>query len=311
MTTHRGCTSELESTDCSPQTINCRECSENNCNGEIFPPARLSCVQCNSNSKTDSCYLSSNATKTDVCLNYNFRDSCFSYVDTSKKVHRGCLSDNSEHSELCKEDGRNCYTCSDQKCNLESIVKKPELSCITCDTMLGDDCSWGFNPLGGMKCKSDRLFNEVESCYSVQISDVTAIRGCTLDGNVCRSSLNCLRCTEKGCNNMNIVQQSCLKCSSETDENCGLYPHLTSNYTCQGIVEYDKRGCFMSLNEGVINRGCYSDLSFSMQNECANDNEHCHRCLGDDCNNIPSSAQRVSVTLMLILFLSVLIIFNI
>ena len=311
MTTHRGCTSELESTDCSPQTINCRECSGKNCNGEIFPSSRLNCVQCNSSSKTDDCYIPSNSTTADICLNYNFRDSCFSYVDSSKKVHRGCLSDNSEYSELCKEDGENCFTCSNQNCNLESIVKKPELSCIICDTMLGDDCSWGFNPLGGMKCKLNRLFNEVETCYSVQISDVTVIRGCTLDGNVCRSSLHCLRCTGNGCNNLNIVKQSCIKCSSENDENCGMYPHLATNYTCEGTVEYDKRGCFMSLNEGVLTRGCYSDLSFSMQDECTSENENCHRCFEDDCNNDPSSAQSISVTIILIQFIGVLIIFNI
>ena len=313
MTTHRGCTSELENTDCSPQTINCKECVKNNCNGEIFPSSRLSCVQCSSSSKTDGCYLTTKSTNASVCLNYNFRDSCFSYVDSTKKVHRGCSSDNSEYSKLCKDDknGDNCYTCSEKNCNAESIVKKPELSCITCDTMLGDDCSWGFNPLGGMKCKLDRLFNEIETCYSVQISDVTVIRGCTLDGNVCRSSLNCLRCTGIGCNNFNIVQQSCLKCNSKDNEHCGLYPYLVTNSTCQGIVEYDERGCFTSLNEGIITRGCYNDLTFAMKDQCIGKNENCQKCIGNDCNNEPNLAHKASVTLILIQFLCVLIIFNI
>lgn len=40
LTTHRSCVKD-DQVECSPQSTNCKSCTENNCNGEVFPATRL------------------------------------------------------------------------------------------------------------------------------------------------------------------------------------------------------------------------------------------------------------------------------
>lgn len=293
MTTHRGCFNEMlgDGVECANQSVNCRQCIESNCNGEIFPSNRLSCFHCEGENSDHECYkdLENDPELSYPCETYNFRDSCYLYMTDDKVVHRGCLTD--PLAELCLNDTEKCKTCQAPDCNSESAMKAPEISCITCDTTNGENCNWGWRNSFAEKCKKDRFFYEEESCYVLSFSDQT-IRGCTLDGNVCRASSRCDLCQEEFCNQYNTIQQFCYQCTSEEDNNCLNEPFLTKNVTCEGVVEYDHRGCYTWVDsENIVKRGCYSDFSAEDRINCDTDDDNCERCLdGDNCNDQPKDS---------------------
>lgn len=294
-TTHRGCFNEMigDGIECSPQSVNCRQCSDNNCNGEIFPSNRLSCFHCEGANSSDICFnnLVGNSGLSQTCEVYNFRDSCYFYIDDNKVVHRGCLSDSVNATEACDEDPVKCRKCQTSDCNSESIMKTPEISCITCDTTNGEDCNWGWATTSADKCKKERFFYEEESCYILTFSDQT-IRGCTLDGNVCRVSPRCELCKNEACNRVNTAQHVCLDCSSDDDPACGPDPQKVESVVCPGIVQYEYRGCYTWIDDDkTIMRGCYSDLAAEERTSCTADEENCVRCLeGENCNNQPKDS---------------------
>lgn len=307
-TTHRGCSNEMigDEIECSSQSDNCRQCSDNNCNGEVFPADRLSCFHCEGADSSETCYntLGGSSELSHTCEIYNVHDSCYFYVDENKVVHRGCLSDDANATESCQEDPKKCKTCQTSNCNSESIMKLPEISCITCDTTNGEDCNWGFPISSAGKCQKERFFYEDETCYILTVSDQT-IRGCTLDGNVCRVSTRCELCKDgEACNRANTAQQSCLECSSDDDPDCGPEPYDVENVTCSGIVQYDLRGCYTWVyDDKTVKRGCYSDLSAEDRTSCTADAEDCERCLDEEnCNDQPKdSAGNIALSFLLIL----------
>ncbi len=73
--TQRGCSSQLNIVG---EQIS-DECVESNCNGEIFPPNRISCHQCTGSECSND--LSSSTAFVEMCRNYIANDQCFAYVD--------------------------------------------------------------------------------------------------------------------------------------------------------------------------------------------------------------------------------------
>lgn len=311
-TTHRGCLKEMtdDVVECFAQSNNCKICSDNNCNGEVFPANRLSCYHCEGPNTDHECYnsLENGAHLSHPCETYNFRDSCYFYITDKNVIHRGCLSDAVNATEMCQTNPDKCRTCQTANCNVESVMKAPELSCVTCDTTKGPDCKWGWPPSSAEKCQKERFFYEKESCYILLFSDQT-IRGCTLDGNVCRTSSWCQLCNGTDvCNRANTAQQSCYECSSEVDKNCGPEPFHTKNVTCAGVIQYDHRGCYTWVDgEKNVKRGCFSDFPAKERMDCLNDNENCERCVDEDtCNDKPKdSAIAVGINSALIIFIFV------
>lgn len=311
MTTHRGCFKEMltDTVECSPQSVNCKQCSDNNCNGDIFPSNRLSCHHCEGATSETECYksLDDSTELSYPCETYNFRDSCFFHITDDKVVHRGCMSDAS--AEMCLNDTDKCRSCQTSGCNSESVMKAPELSCITCDSMNDVECNWGWMASLAGKCKKEIFFHEEESCYTLSVSDQT-IRGCTLDGNVCRVSSRCELCQDDGCNRVNTAQDFCYECSSLVDENCGPKPFHSKNVTCLGVIEYEHRGCFTWVDaDKTIRRGCYSDLTADGRQKCSQDEVNCQRCIdGPNCNiQAKDSAKLFAVNLAM---MSLLLIVN-
>lgn len=315
MTTHRGCFNEmlLDNVECSPQSVNCKQCVDNNCNGEIFPSNRLLCHHCESSSSDDECYksLENNTEFSYPCETYNFRDSCyFNITETGsvKTVHRGCLSD--VGVEECLSDQVKCKTCQTSNCNSESIMKSPSISCIICDTAGEDECRWGWKESFAVKCRKDYYFYEKESCFTMAFSDQT-IRDCNLDVNVCRNSPYCKFCYDgDACNRFNVAQQYCYECSTDTDQSCGSQPFHAKNTTCSGVIDYEHRGCFTwDLGNNNVTRGCYSSLTAEQRVSCTRDDQNCRYCLDkQNCNDEKKgSAFMITVNSALVSFLLVLI----
>lgn len=281
MTTHRGCFKEMLDyvIECFPQSFNCKQCSDNNCNGEVFPANRLLCLHCEGSNMTGDCYKSIDDYQdlSYPCEIYNFRDSCYLYIDDDNIIQRGCLSDQKEFSERCQIDTEKCMTCQTSNCNFESVMKPPELSCIFCDSFYGSECSWGWTESTARQCSKERLFYEGETCYTVILSEDQVIRGCTLDGNVCRVFDNCDYCETDGCNGANLIQQSCYECFTDDDELCNLYPSRVNNVTCTGLIEYERRGCYTWVDgETKVKRGCFADFSTEQKMQCLSDEDNCN-----------------------------------
>jgi hypothetical protein len=288
MTTNRGCSSELtqDVIDCHPQAVNCRQCSENMCNGEIFPPNRLTCfhstLECID--ENDNCFRNQSENDSNhPCEIYNFRDSCFLYLNENKTATRGCLSDDF-FNEFCLKNPQKCKTCQTSNCNHESVIQPPKLKCIKCDS--SEDCLWNFDEASAESCESDVYFHEEETCFTFTVSNEKIIRGCTLDSNLCKIN-NCTYCNGDGCNNQGFVTQTCYKCSSSVDKKCSDELNNVEKISCDE-VKFEDRGCYTSKNEdGFMFRGCAAELSSEEKVQCHDNKLNCLICYnGTNCNNL-------------------------
>lgn len=276
MTTNRGCASEMmqDIVDCHPQAVNCRQCNENLCNGEIFPPNRLSCFhgseECHD--ENENCYRDQNENSdlNHPCEVYNFRDSCFLYLNENKTATRGCLSD-SFYSEFCTKNPHKCKICQTSNCNSESVIQPAKLSCIKCESSEDrEDCLWNFDKNYAKPCQNDVYFHEQETCFTFKVSDKRIIRGCTLDQNLCQIN-NCTLCSGNGCNNGGYANQSCYKCSSVNDKKCIDDLMNVEKSSCDG-VKFEDRGCYaIKDKDDFIHRGCIAELSPTERLNCTQD----------------------------------------
>lgn len=312
MTTHRGCFKEMlsDGIDCPPQANNCEQCSDNNCNGEIFPANRLSCFHCDGASAADDCYanLDGNQALSFPCETFYFRDFCYFYLSDDKAIHRGCMSDAVAYTEMCQNDPEKCRTCQSSNCNSASVMKAPQLSCIDCDTTHAVECLWGWPESKAVKCEKESFFYEEESCYVMSFDDQT-LRGCTLDGNVCKGHPLCDLCSDgDACNRFNYVEQFCYECSSFNDQHCGPQPYHTNNITCPGVVQYEHRGCYTWTDaENNVRRGCFSDLDDDERTNCLADEVNCQRCIDEDNCNIEEKDSAGFITINLLLLVSMFV----
>ncbi|XP_070496820.1 uncharacterized protein [Chironomus tepperi] len=313
-TTHRGCSLEIDdpTVECSPQTVNCKQCSENLCNGGIFPSNRISCYQCRGLSSSEC----SRNVKDDMihpCEKFYFRDSCYLIVDKNNVTSRGCLSDSDFFSNLCQANPNECDVCQTSNCNMNSIMRPPKLNCIKCDTSTDPKCLWGFTDGSKTPCTKNVLHHQEESCFVFQVSNISLIRGCTLDSNVCKLSNSCSLCKEDGCNNEKKAEQYCIECTSEENEDCLNKPQNLKNVSCEGNITYEQRGCFTWTNEfNHVSRGCFSSLSTTKKFKCINDHEHCEICFqNDNCNTLPKSeCNSLYSNINYIFFVTITILFN-
>lgn len=291
-TTHRGCSKEIDEAgiECSAQTVNCKQCSENLCNGGIFPSNRLSCYQCKGLPSSD-CSNNINDEMIFPCEKYNFRDSCYLFVDKNNLTVRGCLSDSEFFSTLCQSDLSVCDVCQTSNCNMKNVMRPPTMNCIKCDTSLDPKCIWGFSESSKTPCTKNVYHYQEESCFTFQVSNTTLIRGCTLDSNACKISNSCQLCREDGCNNEKKIAQYCIECNSEENKSCYDRPEKLKNVSCEGNITYEHRGCYTWINElDQITRGCFSSLSTTKKFKCINDHEHCEICYqNNNCNISPKN----------------------
>jgi Protein of unknown function (DUF753) len=289
-TTHRGCFNEMEpDIDCKSTTVNCKQCSENFCNGEIFPPNRLSCAHCQSLDSKSDCFkeIQENMDIVYPCETYNFRDSCYLYVTEANMTIRGCLSDFSPYTSLCMANSDKCKICQTSNCNSDVVMRPPKLSCISCDSGNNEKCWWGFTKSSATKCKKDLYFYEEESCFTFDTADVLVIRGCTIDSQLCIGHDLCEMCDNDACNNVQKLEQYCYQCSTKDDIKCQNEPSALSNNSCKGIITHEYRACYTWIDENNnLTRGCFASLSNDDKLKCYNDEEHCEICVGDTCNFI-------------------------
>ena len=127
-------------------------------------------------------------------------------------------------------------------------------------------------------------FDVNNKCATI-VKDGELIRKCTAKSKTveCANSTSCSVCATSGCNGAkveNVVVRNCLQCNSNTNRNCSNKPLAIRATPCNNPLE---SACYSRLNGNAVERGCYSDLSVTIQQSCQN-NRNCDLCKTESCN---------------------------
>lgn len=204
---------------------------------------------------------------------------------------RGCVSQlPSPKRQLCREEGDACKTCKStavgQVCNaIDSFTQ-----CYGCDSSSNPNCA--VNPTDGMivTCGS---YND--TCFtSLSSSNDQVRRGCLNDMSSqfissCRTNdRNCEICLDGhgACNNRSVGIERCIECDSKVDPNCINRLYLFGEgKVCNANQPLRWQGCYLSMEDGHVRRGCVSDIVDPAQaKSCHDGNENCKVCNGRNCN---------------------------
>lgn len=301
----RGCIENFQD-ECSDFGSKHDTCFESNCNRNVYPEDRILCHRC-----TNCLEAVGNP---EICPTYVEDDKCYTALSVDgTTVSRGCLS---ELLTPCNQPS--CFPCGISECNNDNPFD-PEttdpttgettdevtdetadgttdeiteeitddttgettddtpppatLACLRCqESSENPSCAWGFQTSAAEQCPSEHA----TGCFTCRQDSLT-VRGCSSDETKNSCTLEPETCSSDGCNNQNQRTQRCALGSS-------------SSFTvkpCEGIVEYEKRGCYVLRSAlGVITeRGCYADLSEQEMRTCETDRNACYLCQEDGCNS--------------------------
>lgn len=174
---------------CAKNDENCKICEGENCNKGVFPEDRLSCLQCTSENNVDDCYNGTVAST--LCDTYDRFDSCYSFIDHSDKMHRGCVS-----GGYCENTDK-CYKCNLNGCNTHNKTDEPNPnpSAFECYKCLGADalCLLGTSPT--------EVCQNGDQCIMKVTEEKKIERRCVLnEEEVCAANTTCTSCKEHRCN---------------------------------------------------------------------------------------------------------------
>ncbi|XP_065369864.1 uncharacterized protein LOC135962058 [Calliphora vicina] len=299
--THRGCLSDVNDdvfVDCSSgNSTTCEVCTTNNCNAEIFPEGRKSCIQCDS-AVFPGCEDNANDFAS-ICSMYVENDSCVTKLEGDRTI-RGCASE-----MTCDTSSRDtCRICNQtDNCNtvnlLPGYVGEPgkwqelPLNCYHCE---GEECSNGNGQLA--TCEG----NNLQTCMTVFNAEGAVVkRGCSdavisTESDYCDENTDkCFACKSNDCNNANSLDDyvDCYFCDSSDSSSCSISFDASKTKTrkCQ-------KSCMVALYPRTsandpsyeLARTCLDDLDLDDREKCANgEKELCKACDGPRCNtmNVP------------------------
>lgn len=129
------------------------------------------------------------------------------------------------------------------------------------------------------------------------LDGLIAYRGCISDSPLslgkqfCDKNKNqCDACETRGCNNRDVKwndQQSCIKCNSKENEYCGRSPSNVTKKNCSRTTEGYSNQCFTVSKNGSVARGCFSDATPEVAENCQSGSKNCKLCGEKDCNSEP------------------------
>ncbi|XP_053677820.1 uncharacterized protein LOC128727989 [Anopheles nili] len=277
---HRGCLSELTSTDqflCHlPTSVACHTCPENGCNTQTW----RRCYQCSSLTdqscaarQTDSTYLS-------LCTKID--DYCFEDRDGAE-IRRNCGKHFCDHKKTCVE-------CKTDACNGRSAIDLLPSQCLVCEST---------DPLCANGSRVDHYCNYLnEPCFALVRNDGVLERGCfsnlyepyktkCLDLN----DRSCMVCNGNSCNR--FPWQQCIQCRSlEIGQYCSREASPLESHYCGRYSPNDR--CYAKDIKGIVIRGCESDYDTPVDPCAAVAGKNCYTCEADHCNvKSLNSAKRV------------------
>lgn len=145
-------------------------------------------------------------------------------------------------------------------------------------------------------CSSQQCEQASDSCF-VHIADKTVRRGCLKESigplftnkeidliSDCKDKYKCQLCSDRDdCNNIEITDETCIDCQTQTNLNCLYVPDEKMSKICP--LSLEPRGCYLQ-KPGLANikRGCMSELDVDERKFCLNKGSKCKTCIGNDCN---------------------------
>lgn len=219
---------------------------------------------------------------------------CYRSVDQFSGVsRRGCVSElRASQRLLCREEGDHCKTCKsnaqteDQVCNsLDTFTR-----CYGCDSRSNSNCA--VNPTHGM-ILTCAAYND--TCFTAMNPVNGRVRrGCLARMpppfvKSCRAGdVNCSVCSKgrSACNNHSVGLERCIECDSRVDRNCIDRLHkFGSGKQCNANDPMSWQGCYLSIDNGRVRRGCVSDITDSDEKrDCMDRTGECKTCFGRLCN---------------------------
>ncbi|EDW91184.1 uncharacterized protein LOC6530559 [Drosophila yakuba] len=259
--------------DCSTDEsgTNCATCSGAECNTFSYPADRLSCHTC-----ADATCSSS---RSQACLAYVSDDYCFAKYATDGGLElMGCASSQNDSSLEQWQQGNLLYSCQGSECNELSRLPA-EGECLSCDSSKSLECAQ--DPTGVLTTITCHAPNA--DCIT-RLVDGHTIRGCksalsSAESSSCVADGTCSACSGAKCNAEIFPnnRRRCYICNSINDPLCAKHPQSVA--VCPVYAANDE--CVTTFNDGVLRRGCASEL------ECEIDNEdHCNKCATDGCNTV-------------------------
>lgn len=211
---------------------------------------------------------------------------CYSILDSS--VKRGCLEHlKNDELQLCKENGDECKTCQQDKCN----SKKSFHQCSNGSIDL-EQKSRGF----GTKICHDYT----DQCY-IRLENNTVTRGCLQEyiaiNNQTKEHQNQLgvamyrTCATPMCNEDEIDTEHCISCSSDTDPDC--IDKVTSKKRKKCNLAKELMGCYhyedLEANDGkLVIRGCVTEIEENKSKMKSSHADLLKYCKGNECNSRPT-----------------------
>ncbi|XP_073835559.1 uncharacterized protein [Musca autumnalis] len=302
--TRRGCLSDVNDdlfNDCtSGSSTKCKICNTNDCNSEIFPEERKSCIQCDS--ALFSACEDNPSQFAQTCAIYEENDRCVTKLEGSRTI-RGCSSDitcDSSNRDTCRicNGANNCNTV-----NLLSLfIGEPgkwqglPLNCYSCE---GEECADGTGIIN--VCQG----NNLQTCTTVfGLNGLVEKRGCSdvvsiSHGDFCDQYPDrCLNCKSNGCNNAKSLEAytDCYFCDSALDADCSAAFDTTKSRKrkCQGdcmVALYPRTSGIDPAYE--LARTCLDDMDLDDRDACAaGQNNFCKACSGPLCNTMSVPEER-------------------
>ncbi|XP_055309662.1 uncharacterized protein LOC129573299 [Sitodiplosis mosellana] len=264
----------------------CVKCSETECNNvPKIKPASLSCVHCD---KSENCAFGhEKATPCKSEVPFDSEESCYThYNDGQRWAKRGCTLDDPKPSEI---DGH-FEVCSESECNKENVLHS---KCISCESDVESECAKLTYKNSLIKQCEGTYSYEKRGCYTLK-KPTTVTRGCVKDLKPNQlDDDEMTQCMGDGCNDEVVtIDRYCHVCDSKTEPKCVSEVDDSMLKRCPDSKE--DFGCFHSIKDTRIMRGCVADLEGDDKENClANDNT-CKTCSRNGCNSKVAFAKCVA-----------------
>ncbi|KAL9919499.1 uncharacterized protein ACN427_001451 [Glossina fuscipes fuscipes] len=281
----RGCSDEIYagkySKYCDENFQFCKFCKSNACNAATDLKAYVDCLFCDGfNDK--SCVSGVDAIKrTRSC-----HEACMTILyprvdeeDPGYELTRTCLDDLERDAQTVCVGGDNtfCKACQNSTCNSVDIPDSPRLTCNTCQNA---EC----NNITSAQCTA---FRENDKCFILFSNGNPNGMGCMsdLDSSFIKANRRqLLFCDGDDCNSLDDIPQTgyCVECNSTNDPSC-VSDSSKDSRECEDLPHTQ---CYMRIDkDGSTHRGCVSDLSNDLFEECIDSTGQCQVCDSNICNN--------------------------
>lgn len=272
----------------------CFICRTNNCNSQIYPEDRLSCVHC----EGSGCVNQTNTIEVRYpCANYRADDSCYSVfssgdLNLQQNVHienlttkfftlsdgseayRGCMSDiGTDGRDFCIQNFAQCNICPNRACNANPLKFEKKLSCIKCVPNENSNCNVIDENAKATECARTTV-GYTNECYTYQSGSVSH-RGCLYEApaNIFSECSNifsdtCVTCNRSDCNRTPILNNDLTFNPFHfviTNEEGKTKFTPCGNSSCEKIDSWD-RFCFKC--DSTNDPNCVSEVDSSMIGQC-------------------------------------------